>query len=723
MTWGMTWPRRVVLLALVVMLIAYPFVPVDEGARGWLYDGVAAAAVAFGWWGLARARVPRRRGWAMLLAGYSCWIAGEVLYTLETQVWHLQVYPVPSDAAYLSGYALMGFGALHFVRSRRRGRDRSALLDAGIVTAGVAVPAAVFLIVPATSDSSLSVLGKVVASAYPLGDLFLLAVLSHLLTTPGARTPAFRLLAASLLATSAADVVYQALTTSGVAVSSRWLDVLWLVGYLTAGTAAVHPSMRALGEPPPDRESTVSSRQLLALTVASALPGVTLVVDGATDGAVAWAPTGAGVVVLAVLVLARMRQLLGQVQVQAVQLAALARVDALTGAPNRRTWDHELSRACKSSLDRGEPLAIAILDLDHFKRFNDAFGHQEGDRLLHAAVASWCAPLQPGQMLARYGGEEFAVLLPNHDLAAGRRVLDALRARTPQGQTFSAGVAMWEPGTDPGTAVAAADAALYRAKRAGRDRVEVADDGSTDAAQSVMDGMRVVVQPIHDAASGEVVGHEALTRFAEPCDVKQRFVEAHALGFGDLLEGHAVRLALALTGRPRGQRLYVNVSAAALTSSRFWDMVPDRFDGVVVELAEDHTPLDWTALAGPLRRLRERGALIALDDLGAGTGDLSRLLAVRPDVVKLDRGIVAGCAGDPDRARLIAAMVGLADSAGAQVCAEGIELDEDLARLREIGVHLAQGFLLGRPGTTFAVGDRAAGPVGRRCHDGAPLTT
>ena len=128
-----------------------------------------------------------------------------------------------------------------------------------------------------------------------------------------------------------------------------------------------------------------------------------------------------GIIALAALVLARMGTLLDQVQVQAVQLAALARVDALTGAPNRRTWDHELSRACAQALDRGEPLALAILDLDHFKYFNDAHGHQEGDRLLREAVAAWTAVLHDGQMLARYGGEEFAVLLPDLDLASGRR--------------------------------------------------------------------------------------------------------------------------------------------------------------------------------------------------------------------------------------------------------------------------------------------------------------
>ncbi|GAB3598055.1 hypothetical protein GCM10027446_27400 [Angustibacter peucedani] len=675
------------------------------------YDLVAAGALAVGWWGVARTRMPRRWGWTLLLAGYSTWVAGDVVYTLENQVLHLDTYPVPSDAFYLAGYVVMGLGALVFVRSRRQGRSSTALLDAGIVTVGVAVPAAVFLIVPATSDSTLSLLGKLVASAYPLGDLFLLAVLSRLVITPGARTAAFQLLGLSLLSTLGADVVYQALTTSGVAVESRWLDVGWLVGYLAAGAAAAHPSMRALGEPPPDREVSASRRQLVVLTAASVLPGVTLVADGLSDGVVDWAPAGVGVVVLAALVLARMGQLLGQVQVQAVQLAALARVDSLTGAPNRRTWDHELSRACKASLERDEPLVVAILDLDHFKNFNDSFGHQEGDRLLRSAVAAWSDGMRQGQMIARYGGEEFAVLLPDHDLAAGRRVLDAMRARTPQGQTFSAGVAVWEPGSDPGAAVAAADAALYRAKRAGRDRVEVADDDSTDAAAAVMAGMSVVVQPILDAATGEVVGHEALTRFAERCDVKQRFAEAHACGFGDLLEGHAVRTALELPGRPAAQRLFVNASAAALVSSRFWDMLPPRLDGVVVEIVEDDTTLDWAALAGPVLRLRERGALIALDDLGSGASDLARLVAIRPDVVKLDRGLVAGCSTDADRARLITAMVGLANTGGAQVCAEGVEAPADLDALRDVGVHLAQGFLLGRPDAAFAPSSAAVDHV------------
>jgi len=94
------------------------------------------------------------------------------------------------------------------------------------------------------------------------------------------------------------------------------------------------------------------------------------------------------------------------------RLAALARSDALTGAPNRRTWDHELSRACQASREDETPLSVAVLDLDRFKSYNDQYGHQAGDRLLREAVAAWSEALGGEGILARYGGEEFAVLLP-----------------------------------------------------------------------------------------------------------------------------------------------------------------------------------------------------------------------------------------------------------------------------------------------------------------------
>ncbi len=146
--------------------------------------------------------------------------------------------------------------------------------------------------------------------------------------------------------------------------------------------------------------------------------------------------------------LGRVAGLLVVVREQSAQLAQLARSDALTGVPNRRTWDFELSRACETARQRDRPLSVALLDLDHFKAFNDAYGHPAGDRLLKEATAAWSTHLRDGEVLARVGGEEFGVLLPDHDEVAARlRVLDML-ANTPQAQTFSAGVARWHPDTE-----------------------------------------------------------------------------------------------------------------------------------------------------------------------------------------------------------------------------------------------------------------------------------
>jgi diguanylate cyclase (GGDEF)-like protein len=154
------------------------------------------------------------------------------------------------------------------------------------------------------------------------------------------------------------------------------------------------------------------------------------------------------------------------------QLAALALTDTLTGLGNRRAWDDWIDRAVQDAATEAEPrVTIALLDIDHFKAFNDTRGHQDGDRLLKEAGAAWRAHLRPGDRLARYGGEEFAVLLPGCDAPCAAIVIERLRAAMPAGQTCSAGIAQWDGQEDTAAFVARADAALYAAKEAGRDRV------------------------------------------------------------------------------------------------------------------------------------------------------------------------------------------------------------------------------------------------------------
>ncbi len=152
-------------------------------------------------------------------------------------------------------------------------------------------------------------------------------------------------------------------------------------------------------------------------------------------------------------------------------LDARARTDELTGLANRRTWDEELPREFARAKRSGRPLSVAILDLDHFKTYNDTFGHPAGDRLLRAVAAGWGTRLRETDLLARYGGEEFGLVLPDCDLDGAHHVLDELRLCMPDGSTCSIGVACWDGTESPESVVARADAALYDAKRAGRDRI------------------------------------------------------------------------------------------------------------------------------------------------------------------------------------------------------------------------------------------------------------
>jgi diguanylate cyclase (GGDEF)-like protein len=155
-------------------------------------------------------------------------------------------------------------------------------------------------------------------------------------------------------------------------------------------------------------------------------------------------------------------------------LDARARTDELTGLANRRAWEHELPLELSRATRTAEPISMAILDLDHFKAYNDTYGHPAGDRLLRAAAASWTERLRATDVLARYGGEEFAVLLPGCDAASAATVGEALRTAVPDQATCSIGIATWDGHESGDELVGRADAALYAAKGAGRDRAVAA---------------------------------------------------------------------------------------------------------------------------------------------------------------------------------------------------------------------------------------------------------
>ena len=153
------------------------------------------------------------------------------------------------------------------------------------------------------------------------------------------------------------------------------------------------------------------------------------------------------------------------------RLERVARTDDLTGLANRRAFDEHFDREIARANRAGTPLAIAILDLDHFKDFNDEHGHPAGDRLLKQVASNWALVVRATDILARYGGEEFALLLPGIEPEEAMATLERLRIEMPAHQRVSAGLVSWQEGEGVAEAMIRADRALYAAKAQGRDRV------------------------------------------------------------------------------------------------------------------------------------------------------------------------------------------------------------------------------------------------------------
>jgi EAL domain-containing protein (putative c-di-GMP-specific phosphodiesterase class I) len=222
----------------------------------------------------------------------------------------------------------------------------------------------------------------------------------------------------------------------------------------------------------------------------------------------------------------------------------------------------------------------------------------------------------------------------------------------------------------------------------------------------------MVAQPILGLSSGRVVAYEALARFGADLPSYSPdvwFSMAHACGLGAMFEARAVDLALrAGAARPAGTRLSVNVSPSVLSARELHDVLPFDLTGLQFEITEKEVVEDAEHFQRVLTAVRDRGARIAVDDVGEGYAGLQRVLSLSPDVIKLDRSLVTGVQHEPVKAALVEAIVRYAAKVGAEVCAEGVENLDDLYVLADLDVAEAQGWVIGMPSETFEPASEAA---------------
>ncbi|MFH6784462.1 MULTISPECIES: bifunctional diguanylate cyclase/phosphodiesterase [Methylobacterium] len=412
------------------------------------------------------------------------------------------------------------------------------------------------------------------------------------------------------------------------------------------------------------------------------------------------------------------------------RIAYLAHHDALTGAPNRTSFNDRLAQEIALARAAGRTLAVLCADLDRFKEVNDLFGHAAGDALLRTVCAAITGALGPGQMLARLGGDEFAVLAPNLDAAAaetlGETILAALRRAEagPAGAIAAAslGIALFpHDGDDPETLMVQADTALYRAKQEGRGRLRFYEARmglqvrerrqiEHDLRHAVERGeLRVFYQPQTRIDSGEAVGFEALLRWQHPergTVPPNLFIPiaeetGSILAIGEWVLRETCREA-ATWEKPL--RIAVNVSAVQVHAPGFSELVhevlfttglsPARLE---LEITETALIRDLPRALATLRRIKALGVRIAMDDFGTGYSSLSNLRAFPFDKIKIDASFTRSVDSSEQAATIVRTVLGLGRGLGLPVLAEGVETSAELAFLGAENCHEAQGYLLGRP--------------------------
>lgn len=406
--------------------------------------------------------------------------------------------------------------------------------------------------------------------------------------------------------------------------------------------------------------------------------------------------------------------------------------DPLTGLPNRAHFLAALREALRGT-DEGEPVAVLLFDLDRFKVINDSLGHGVGDRLLVVLTQRLRRLEAPNRMLARLAGDEFVLLIrgrraESEALWCANAIIEACRRPCAvEGHdlmaTASVGIAVGMQGRDTAhELLRRADIALYRAKEAGRARYALFDparEEPTAERLSLESGLRravdrgqlrLVYQPVYRLVDGALAGFEALLRWHHPhrgvlppaAFIGLAEESGEILAIGRWVLGEAARQA-ALFARHCSRAsapvtVWVNLSAVEFAEPALVRRVEATLREVGadpswlgVETTETVLMRDIGASSEALAALRSLGVRAAIDDFGTGYSSLAYLELLPVDCLKVDAAFIGSLERSERAAEIVKSIVGLAQSLGLAVTAEGVETRRQLQFLRAIGCGYAQG--------------------------------
>jgi diguanylate cyclase len=694
------------------------------------------------WLGLLTVWVPAAVGWVTVVrVGFRRWevplaaaavtsyAAGNTYYLAMLAGGGSLPFPSPADLGYLGFYPLMLAALVVAVRRHMRGLESSVWLDCAVGSLGAATVLAVVLSpVLSSALTGSSWLAIVVAVAYPMFDLVLVAAVAGVAVLGGRRIGnRWLLLLVGMLVFAAADVVYALQVAADTYVVGTALDAAWAIGLAVMVLWADGVTRAGQGPAQETYQGTGKAALLMPVVATAAGLGVLLVSSRV--------PLSTLAVVLAgvTLVAATART---QVAFRAVAwMADLRRLasttDDLTGLPNRRALYAEgHARLVEPQRRR---LALLMLDLDKFKEVNDSLGHQAGDQLLVQVGVSLSGHLREGDLLARLGGDEFAVLL--EDAGHDEAVDVAVKLRAALAEPFaledialhtsvSVGIALFpDHGLDLSSLLRRADIAMYKAKTSGTGQhvYDRADDAADATRLQTVEELRTALttdqlvvhyQPKVDLDTGEVNSVEALVRWDHPTrgllypDAFLNLVEES--GLMPALTRVVLAQALDQVARWRAQGrpliVAVNLSASSLVDADLPEQIASMLaarsvppSALQLEITEDFLMADRDRAREILTKLRHSGVQISVDDYGTGYSSLSYLRDLPVDELKLDRSFVFPMADDARAAALVASTIDLAHSLGLRMVAEGVETEVAYRELARLGCDQAQGYYMSRP--------------------------
>ncbi len=414
----------------------------------------------------------------------------------------------------------------------------------------------------------------------------------------------------------------------------------------------------------------------------------------------------------------------------------LAHHDPLTNLPNRALLQDRLQQVLLQARRHRRGVAVLLLDLDRFKTINDILGHESGDGLLLQITERCRSTIRDTDTLARLSGDEFVIVLQEvdgaHDAAViARKILDEVALPCQLGEhritvTASIGIALYDQdGGTPSALLRNADAAMHRAKEAGRNGFEFfsAEMNTSSLGQLLLENqlrgaadrgeLLLHYQPKECAISGRLLGLEALLRWQHPelgLVAPGRFIPlAEEIGLigtiGEWVLGEACRQQRAwLDAGLDIVPVAVNLSAQQLAQQNIVSQISNAINDaglapevIELELTETMLMRDIDRNIHTLIRLRDMGVRLSIDDFGTGYSSLNYLRQFPVNALKIDRSFVSDISAEGNEGKIASAIIGMAHSLGLEAIAEGVETEAQRSFLVAQGCHQLQGYLIGRP--------------------------